>query len=78
MAKELSEMTEAEIKEQVVAGNQDAIALRVEAGRQSAANDSSNGEIEIDEKPTGQTSEEVYPYTYHWVRGYNQYVNGEV
>ena len=77
MAKDLSEMTESEIKEQVIAGNQDAINLRIEAGRQAAANNSNDGEIGIDEKPTGQTSEDVYPYTYWWVVGYNQYVNNE-
>lgn len=26
-------------------------------------------------KPLGQTSPEVYPYTYHWIVGYNEAVD---
>jgi hypothetical protein len=71
----LEDKTEQEIKSLVEQGDQDAINLRIEAGRQAALNDSSNGEISIDEKPSGQTSEEVYPYTYYWVQGYNSQVS---
>lgn len=70
----LEDKTESEIKELVIQGSEDAIALRTEAGRQAALNDSSDGELEIEEKPVGQTSAEVYPYTYWWVKGYNDQV----
>lgn len=32
-----------------------------------------DGEV-IEEKPYGQTSEDVYPYTYWWVKGWNDAV----
>ena len=71
----LEDKSESDIKALVEKGDKEAIASRFEAGRQAAHNDSSGGEIDIDEKPFGQTSPEVYPYTHYWVKGYNDYVN---
>jgi hypothetical protein len=44
---------------------------RFEEGWQAAKNASHGGEVAIDKKPFGQTSETVYPYTYWWVKGWN-------
>lgn len=47
----------------------DEIKARIAAGYESAET------LHATElKPFGQTSEDVYPYTYWWVKGYNQYV----
>lgn len=50
---------------------------RMEAGRQQAAADKAGlkKNQSLKEKPVGQTSETVYPYTYWWVRGYNEFVS---
>lgn len=42
---------------------------RIAAGYERAESENAT-----EPKPFGQTSEEVYPYTYWWIIGYNQYV----
>jgi len=54
--------------------NKSEIKERKEAGRRAAELASNSGEVAIDEKPFGQTSEDVYPYTYWYVVGWNEYV----
>lgn len=50
--------------------NTDEIKARIAAGYERAEQESAT-----DPKPFGQTSEELYPYTYWWVVGYNQAVD---
>ena len=44
-----------------------------DAGRTAAAKASNDGEIALEDKPFGQTSPEVYPFTYWYVKGWNDY-----
>lgn len=47
----------------------DEIKARVALGYEQAQHDQAT-----ELKPFGQTSEDVYPYTFWWVKGYNQFV----
>ncbi|AYB69898.1 hypothetical protein SEA_LITTLELAF_94 [Mycobacterium phage LittleLaf] len=49
------------------------IEARIEAGRSAAESAAAHGPVE--HKPFGQTSPVIYPYTYWYVYGYNQYVD---
>ena len=49
---------------------QNEINQRIESGRQRAIEEEAT-----EHKPFGQTSEDVYAYTYWWVVGYNQAVD---
>lgn len=53
------------------------IAERKEAGRRAAEVASEGGEITVEEKPYGQTSAKVYPYTYWYVKGWNDFVKAQ-
>ena len=50
---------------------------RREAGRRAAELASENNTIAIEAKPYGQTTPEIYPYTYWWVKGWNDFIGAE-
>lgn len=55
--------------------NKNEVKVRRDAGWRAAELASENGEIDVEEKPYGQTSEKVYPYTYWYVKGWNDFVS---
>lgn len=50
--------------------------LDIEARLQTGY-DTAKSENATETKPFGQTSEELYPYTYWFVKGYNAFVEGK-
>lgn len=50
--------------------NPEEIAQRIEAGKEAARDAKAK-----EHKPFGQTSEDNYPWTYWWIKGYNEQVD---
>jgi hypothetical protein len=50
--------------------SQDQIDARIAKGHEQAREQSAS-----EHKPFGQTTDEVYPFTYWWIVGYNTYVD---